>query len=170
MTTASSQNKNDAFHGVNKVRISDFVIAFFILMLSLTCILPFIHVMAKSISSNTEVMSKNVFLWPKGVNMDAYVSIFKDGQLTHSMVYTIVVTLLFTVIGMVITTFAAFPLSIRSFKGRSFFSLMIMFTMYFSAGLIPEYLLLKNLGLTNTMWVLVLPLCFSPYNLLIMKS
>ncbi|MDD6143585.1 MAG: carbohydrate ABC transporter permease [bacterium] len=166
----AAEKKSSIWRGVNRVRISDFVIAFVILLLSLTCILPFIHVAAKSISSNTAVMSKSVYLWPKDISFSAYGSIFRDGQLTYSMGYTIVVTLLFTVIGMFITVCAAYPLSIKGLKGRSVFAFIIMFTMYFSAGLIPEYLLYKDLGLLNTMWVLVLPLCFAPYNMLIMRS
>ncbi|MBE5795975.1 MAG: carbohydrate ABC transporter permease [Clostridiales bacterium] len=162
--------KQNIWKGVKRVRVSDFVIAFIILLLSLTCILPFIHVAAKSVSSNNAVLSKSVYLFPKDFNLDAYAAIFKDGQLTYSMGYTVLVTLLFTVIGMVITTLAAYPLSIRSLKGRSFFAFIIMFTMYFSAGLIPEYLLYMSLGLHDTMWVLVLPLCFAPYNMLIMRS
>ena len=162
--------KDNIWHGINRVRFADFVIAFVILLLSLTCILPFIHVAAKSISSDTAVMSKKVYLWPIDVTFQAYVSIFKDGQLTYSMGYTIIMTLLFTIVGMVVTTLAAFPLAIKNLKGRSFFAFILMFTMYFSAGLIPEYLLYKDLGLLNTMWVLVLPLAFSPYNMLIMRS
>ena len=157
-------------HGVKRVRVSDLVIALIILVLSLTCILPFIHVAAKSISSNTAVMSKKVYLWPKGITFDAYSSIFLDGQLTHSMLYTILVTVLFTLVGMVVTTCAAYPLAIRKLKGRGFFAFILMFTLYFSAGLIPEYLLYKDLGIMNTIWVLVLPLAFSPYNMLIMRS
>ena len=167
---APKEQKQSIWKGVKRVHISDFVIAFFILILSLTCILPFLHVAAKSVSSNNAVLSKSVYLWPKEFNLDAYAAIFKDGQLTYSMGYTVVVTLLFTVIGMIITTLAAYPLSIRSLKGRSIFAFIIMFTMYFSAGLIPEYLLYKSLNLRNTMWVLVLPLCFAPYNMLIMRS
>ncbi len=165
-----NQKKKSIFSGVKRVHVSDFVIAFIILILSLTCVLPFIHVAAKSLSSNTAVMSKQVYLWPKGFNIDAYRTVFRDGQLTHSMLYTIWMTLLFTVIGMIITTLAAYPLARRELKGRSVFAFILMFTMYFSAGLIPEYLLYSRLGLTNTMWVLVLPLSFSPYNMLIMRS
>lgn len=165
-----TEKKASLWSGINRVRVSDFVIAFVILILSLTCILPFIHVAAKSISSNTAVMSKSVYLWPKGINLDAYGSIFRDGQLTYSMGYTVLVTVLFTIIGMIVTICAAYPLSIRNLKGRTFFSFFLMFTMYFSAGLIPEYLLLSSMGMINTMWVLVLPLAFSPYNMLIMKS
>lgn len=166
----ADKNKHASLSGVNRVRVSDFVIAFVILLLSLTCIIPFVHVMAKSLSSNTAVLSKSVYLWPKGWNLDAYTAIFRDGKLTHSMLYTIEVTVLFTAIGMVITTCAAYPLSIRGLKFKGFFSFILMFTMYFSAGLIPEYLLMKDLKLLNTMWVLVLPLSFSAYNMLIMRS
>ena len=170
MTDAAKEKKISPFHGVRRVRISDFVIALIILLLSLTCVIPFVHIAAKSVSSNTAVMSKQVYLLPKGINIDAYTSIFRDGQLTHSMIYTIWMTLLFTAIGMVITILAAYPLARRELKGRAVFAFILMFTMYFSAGLIPEYLLYKDLRLLNTMWVLVLPLSFSPYNMLIMRS
>ena len=168
--TQNINKRESLFTGVNRVRFSDFVIAFVILLLSLTCIIPFIHIAAKSISSNTAVLSKKVYLLPKGLNFEAYKSVFRDGQLTHSMVYTVWMTLLFTVIGMIVTTLAAYPLARRELKGRAFFAFLLMFTMYFSAGLIPEYLLYKDLRLLNTMWVLVLPLSFSPYNMLIMRS
>lgn len=158
-------------HGdLNRLRPADFVIALIIFILCLTCILPFVHIAAKSISSNTAVLSKSVYLWPKGFNVDAYASIFRDGQLTHSMLYSIEVTVLFTLIGMILTTFAAYPLSRTGLAGRRALSLIILFTLYFSAGLIPEYLLYKDLSLINTMWVLILPLSFSPYNMLIMRS
>ncbi|MBQ6506458.1 MAG: carbohydrate ABC transporter permease [Clostridia bacterium] len=170
MSVIPAEKKTSLFKGVNRVRVSDFVIAFIILLLSLTCIIPFIHIAAKSISSNTAVLSRQVLLWPKGLNFEAYGSIFRDGQLTHSMIYTIWMTLLFTAIGMVITILAAYPLARRELKGRTVIAFVIMFTMYFSAGLIPEYLLYKDLKLLNTMWVLVLPLSFSPYNMLIMRS
>lgn len=168
--TQDFKKKESLFSGVNRVRFSDFAIAFVILLLSLTCIIPFIHIAAKSVSSNTAVLSKKVYLLPKGLNFEAYKSVFRDGQLTHSMVYTIWMTLLFTVIGMIVTTLAAYPLARKELKGRAFFAFILMFTMYFSAGLIPEYLLYKDLRLLNTMWVLVLPLSFSPYNMLIMRS
>lgn len=168
--TQNINKKPSLFSGVNRVRFSDFAIAFVILLLSLTCIIPFIHIAAKSISSNTAVLSKKVYLLPKGLNFEAYKSVFRDGQLTHSMVYTVWMTLLFTVIGMIVTTLAAYPLARKELKGRAFFAFILMFTMYFSAGLIPEYLLYKDLKLLNTMWVLVLPLSFSPYNMLIMRS
>ena len=155
---------------LNSVGVDDILIVVVITLLSLTCIVPFIHIAAKSVSSNTAVMSKQVYLLPKGLNFEAYISIFKDGQLTHSMLYSVWMTFLFTVVGMVVTTLAAYPLARKELKGRGFIAFILMFTMYFSAGLIPEYLLYKKLKMLNTMWVLVLPLAFSPYNMLIMRS
>jgi putative aldouronate transport system permease protein len=80
------------------------------------------------------------------------------------------VVLIFTLLGMIACTCAAYPLSKKRLKGRTFFTFLLMFPMYFSAGLIPNYLLLKNLHLLNNMWVLILPLIYSAYNMLIMKS
>ncbi len=169
-TKAAKAPKENIWKGVNHVRVSDFVIAFIIFLLCLTCIVPFLHVAAKSVSSNSAVLAKQVYLWPVDVNVEAYASIFRDGQMTHSMLYTILVTALFTGIGMIITTCAAYPLAMHGLKGRSGIAFILMFTMYFGAGLIPTYLLYKDLNLINTMWVLVLPLSFSPYNMLIMRS
>lgn len=156
--------------GLNKVTFADIVIMLIITLLCLTCILPFIHIGAKSISSNSEVLAKNVYLIPKGITFDAYKAIFSDGQLTHAMIYSVMMTAIFTVLSLFVTICAAYPLSRKRLKGRSFLSVMLMFTMYFSAGLIPSYLLMKDLNLLDTMWVLILPLMFSPYNMLIMKS
>ena len=168
------KNFDEATHsesrGVNKIKIGDIVIMVVLSILSLTCIIPFIHVAAKSISGKAQVLAQNVFFWPKDITFDAYKAIFNDGTLTHAMGYTVELTLIFTILGMIVCTCAAYPLSKKRLKFRSGISLFLLFSMYFSAGLIPEYLLMKNLGLLNTMWVLILPLIFSPYNTLIMKS
>ena len=167
--TYDDESKDRRF-GTVKFKMSDFVIMAVLVLLCATCVLPFIHIAAKSISGNSAILAKAVYLFPKDINFSAYTSIFRDGQMTHALQYTIVMTLLFTVIGMIVTICAAYPLSKKRLKGRGIISIVFLFTMYFSAGLIPEYLLMKDLNLLNTMWVLVLPLAFSPYNMLIMKS
>ena len=161
---------SDGSRAINKFRVSEFVMMAIIIILCLTCILPFIHLAAKSISSDAAVVAKRVFLWPKGFTLAAYKSIFVDGGLTYSMIYSVIVTLIFTVLGMVVCTCAAYPLSKKRLKGRMFFTFLLMFPMYFGAGLIPAYLLMKQLHLLDTMWVLILPLIYSPYNMLIMKT
>lgn len=153
-----------------KFKFSDLLMMFILVLLCATCIIPFLHLLSKSVSSSSAVLARSVYLWPKGFNLDAYKSVFKDGQLTHSMMYSVVVTVVFTLLGLIATVFAAFPLSRKRLKGRAFFTLIIMFTMYFSAGLIPDYLRLNELNLLNKTLVLILPLIFAPYNFLIMKT
>ena len=161
---------NDGSHAIRRFNFVDFLIIFILVILCLTCVLPFIHLAAKSISSNTAVMQKSVVLWPKGLNFDAYKSIFQDGTLVHSFLYSVGVVVIFTILGMVTCTCAAYPLSRRRLKGRSFFTVILMIPMYFNAGLIPTYLLYRDLKMLNTMWVLILPLIYSAYNMLIMKN
>lgn len=154
----------------NRTSIGDIIIVLIISILSLTCIIPFIHIGAKSISSDASVLAKSVYLIPKGVNFNAYLTIFQDGQMTHSMWYTVVLTVIFTVLGMFVTICAAYPLSKRRLRGRGFISFIFMLTYLFSAGMIPEYLIIKDYHLLDNMWSLILPLIFSPYNMLIMKT
>ena len=163
---------SDGSRAINKFRISDAVMMLIIGLLCATCVIPFIHLAAKSISGNTAVMAKQVLLIPKDINFEAYISIFKDGSMVKSMFYSVCVTGLFTLLGMLVCTCAAYPLSKKRLKGKYVLTFLLMFPMYFSAGLIPTYMLLGKNGLNmlDTMWVLILPLIYSPYNMLIMKS
>ena len=103
-------------HAVNKFRISDAVMIIFIVLLCLTCVLPFIHVAAKSISGNTVVMSKQVYFWPKDITLDAYTRVLGDSTMTHSMLFSAIVTLVFTLLGMIVCKCAAYPLSKKRLK------------------------------------------------------
>lgn len=160
----------DGSRAINKFRISDGLIMLVLALLCLTCVLPFIYLAAKSISSNNAVLAKSVYLIPKDITFDAYVSLFKDGSMVRSMIYSVIVTLIFTALGMLACTCAAYPLSKKRLKGRIAFTFLLMVPMYFSAGLIPTYLLFKDLKLLDNMWVLIWPLIYSPYNMLIMKT
>ncbi len=150
--------------------IIDIVIWAIIAVVSLMCLLPFIHVFSKSISEEAYVVANKVVLLPKGFSMNAYQKIFADASIMRSMYVTVVVTVSFTVIGMFLTVCAAYVLSRKDFKGRKLLTFLIMVTMYFTAGTIPEYILMSNLKMLDTWWCLILPLCFAPYNLLIMKN
>ena len=157
-------------HAVNKFRVSDFVMMAIIILLCATCVLPFLHVAVKSISGNTAVMSMSVYFWPKDINFDAYKSVFADKSMTYSMGFSAVITLIFTALGMLVCTCAAYPLSKTRLKGKKFITFILMVPMYFGAGIIPTYLLYKDLHILDTAWVLILPLIYSPYNMLIMKN
>ncbi len=160
----------DGSRAINKFRVGDAVMMIIIALLSATCIVPFIHLAAKSISGDSYVVAKEIYFWPKGITFEAFASIFRDGSLVYSMLYSVVVTLIFTVLGMLVCTCAAYPLSKKRLKGKTFFTVLLMIPMYFTAGIIPTYLLMKNLNLLDTMWVLIWPLIYSPYNMLIMKT
>lgn len=157
-----------------KARIKDFVVDsilhLIMVLVSLTCVLPFIHVLSKSISDEKYVMTKSILLIPKGINFVAYQKILADASIIHSLYISVIVTLLFTALGIVLTLFAAYPLSRPGLKGRKVMTFLFMFTLYFSGGIIPEYLLMYNLGLLDQLAVLILPLAFSAYNFLIMKT
>jgi putative aldouronate transport system permease protein len=147
-----------------------FYIVFILAIITLTCVLPFVHVISKSLSSEAYVIANRVVLFPMGFNLDAYAKVFADASIIRSLYVTILITVLFTAIGMFITTCAAYSLSRPQFKGRKWITFMFMFTLYFGGGIIPEYLLVNSLGLLDTIWCLVLPAAFSAYNFLIMKN
>lgn len=140
---------------------------------SLTCVLPFVHILAKSLSDNAYVVANKVILLPIsdiGINLEAYTKVFHDATIMRSLWITVLVTVVFTVIGMILTISASYALTRRELHGRKLMTFLIMFTMYFTAGTIPDYLLMNQLHMLDTAWCLILPLCFAPYNLLIMKN
>lgn len=165
-----AQAASDGSRAINKFRVSDAVMMIFIIILCATCVIPFLHIAVKSISGNSYVLAKQIYFIPKGINFDAYASIFRDGSLVRSMGYSVVVTVIFTILGMMVCTCAAYPLSKKRLKGKTGLTFLLMIPMYFTAGVIPTFVLMYNLKLYDTMWVLIWPLIYSPYNMLIMKT
>ena len=104
------------------------------------------------------------------MNFEAYQTVLTDSVYTWSLVWTAILTIIGTVVSMIMTTICAYPLTYDHLKGRKFFNTLIIFTMYFSAGTIPMYLLLKDLSLLNKPPVLILPYCLSVFNMIIMRS
>ncbi|MDR0465335.1 MAG: carbohydrate ABC transporter permease [Treponema sp.] len=146
------------------------VIYFVILIFTLTCILPFIHVISKSVSDDAYVIANKVFLFPKGFTLGAYTRVFQDASIIRSMYISIFVTVTFTILGMFLTSCLAYALSRPQFKGRRLMTFLCIFTLYFSGGIIPDYMLMSSLGMLDTLWCLILPLSFSAYNFIIMKN
>lgn len=151
-------------------KLVDIFIYTIITLASLACLIPFLHVAVLSVSSNQAVISRKVFLWPVGFNLDAYITVFKDPSMIRSLFLTVVITILFTALGMFLTICSAYPLTRKRLKGRHALTVIFLLTMYFSAGIIPDYLLVYNLKLINTIWSLIFPLAFSAYNMIILKS
>lgn len=157
-----------------KVSASDKIIDSFIILLvtvaSFICLVPILHLAAISLSSNAAILSNKVTVFPVEWSTMAYESVFKDAKMVSSLFFTILLVAVFTLVCMVMTICAAYPLTKKRLKGRDFFLIIIIFTMFFSGGLIPEYLLVKSLKLTNTLWALVLPGMINAFYLIILKS
>ncbi|MBO2521413.1 MAG: ABC transporter permease [Firmicutes bacterium] len=151
-------------------RIVDLIIAALAFVAVLICLLPMLHVLARSLSSSEALIRGQVTFWPVGFNIQAYKFVLSDSKYTWSLVWTIILTVIYTLAAMTMTVLAAYPLTYEKLKGRRLINLMILFTMYFNAGMIPMYLLLKDLGLLNKPAVLVIPNVLSVFNMIIMRS
>ena len=141
-----------------------------IAVFSLLCLLPFVNVAAVSLSSKSAILRGDVSFWPVEFSTTAYGAIFSDKNMTHSLFYTVLITVAYTVFSMILTILMAYPLTKTRLRGRKFFSFLALFTMYFSGGTIPIYLNIKELGLLDTPWALILPGMLSTYNMIILKS
>jgi len=137
---------------------------------ALVCLLPLIHILAVSLSSNTAIATGKVSLWPVEPTWRAYVSMIEGTNILKAFQNSLVITVVGTAFNMLLTILAAYPLSKKSFYFRRFFTLAIVFTMLFKAGLIPDYLLVKSLHIVNSYWALWLPGLISVYNMLLLRS
>jgi putative aldouronate transport system permease protein len=151
-------------------KIGDWVITFICFIVILICLLPLLNVLARSLSSADALMRNEVLLFPKGWNFDAYKMVLKDSKYVWSLGWTAILTVISTLVSMFMTTICAYPLIYDEFKGKKLFTTIIIITMYFSAGTIPNYLLMKDLNLLNNPLVLVIPGCLSVFNMIIMRS
>ncbi len=141
-----------------------------ILLASLTCLLPFVNVAAVSFSSKSAILRGDVSFWPVEFETTAYKAIFSDPSMMTSLWYTVKITVAYTLFSMILTILMAYPLTKKRLRGRKFFNFLALFTMYFSGGTIPIYLNIKELGLLDTPWSLILPGMLSTYNMIILKS
>lgn len=151
-------------------KIFNYINIVFLTVFALLCLLPFINIIAVSLSDNSAIISGKVFLLPVGMNITAYKTVFTDLTMIRSFGFTVILTLLYTAITMLMTILCAYPLANKKLKGRTAFLLMITFTMYFSGGTIPSYLLISGMNMLNTIWALILPGAVNTFNMIVMKS
>lgn len=131
---------------------------------------PLLNVIASSFSTPGAVITGKVSFWPVGFNIDAYIQIFQSRMLLIGYKNSIIYTVLGTTINIFMTILAAYPLSVKDFVGRGIFTGLFVFTMIFSAPLIPTFLNIEELGLLDSIWVMVLPGAISVYNLIIART
>ena len=135
-----------------------------------TCLAPVMYMVAVSFSSTRAINSHEVYLWPVEFTLINFQRVFKDSTIFNAVGNSAFVTLAHTALAMVMTILCAYPLTKRRLKGNRFFSLMIIFTMMFSGGIIPDYLLVKSLGMTNSLWGLIVPCCINTFNMIILRT
>jgi len=143
-----------------------------VVLLSLAAItlLPLLYVLAGSFASEGEIDSRPFFLWPHKVVMDAYDYMFATDTFLRALLTTVVVTAVGTLIQVALTLTMAYPLSKRHLPGRVLGINLVVFTLVFTGGMIPTYLVVRELGLLDSYWALILPLAINPFYLLIVKS
>jgi putative aldouronate transport system permease protein len=136
----------------------------------IVALLPFVFVLAGSFATEAELATRSFFLWPETFSLGAYTAILSSEAFTRALVTTVLVTAVGTVIQLLLTAAMAYPLSKSNLPGRRLMLSLIVFTMVFSGGMIPTFLVVKDLGLLNTYWALVLPLAINPFSLIIIKN
>jgi putative aldouronate transport system permease protein len=141
-----------------------------LLLISAIMLYPAIYVIAASFSEETAILRGDVFLIPVRAHVKAYQKVFVYPMLWQSYRNTLIYTFLGTAINLVLTVFGAWALSQKKMVGRRFLTLMCTFTMFFGGGMIPTFLVVKGLGLLNTIWAILLPSAVSTYNMILMRT
>lgn len=153
-----------------KTQVGDWVFVFICVLISLICVIPMINLLARSLSGTDFLVRHEVYLLPKGLNFDAYKTVLGDVKYIHAFVWTVFLTVVCTFVSLFMTTICAYPLIFENLKGRGIINIFITITMFFSAGTIPNYLLMQKIGFLDNPLVLIVPYCMSVYNMIIMRS
>lgn len=151
-------------------KAGDWVFVIICVIVSIICLVPMVNLLARSLSGTEYLIRREVYLWPKGWNLDAYAMVLGDIKYIKAFVWTVILTIICTVVSLVMTTICAYPLIFENLKGRGFINIFITITMFFNAGTIPNYLLMKALNILDNPLVLIIPGCMSVYNMIIMRS
>lgn len=147
------------------------IVVYAVLFLSgIATLLPMANVLSKALSDESAVISGKVGLLPVGFQLDTLKYVISSNQFLQSISISLIVTIGGTVLSLLLTAVTAYPLSKRQLPGIPFIMLLFIFTMLFNGGIIPNYLLMKELHLINSLWALVLPSLISVFNLLVIKS
>ncbi len=141
-----------------------------LLFMILIVILPLMHVISVSLSNSGAVSAGKVLIFPVGFNLNAYKTLLNTKSITTGMTNTIYYTVMGTVLNIFMTIICAYPLSRKNLPGKKFILWIFTFTMMFGGGLIPSYLNIRNLGLLNTRWAMIIPGAMSVWNMIITRT
>lgn len=153
-----------------KRKVEDFIIAFILFFFILICVLPMVNILARSLSGTQAMINNRVSFFPVDFTLESYHYVLSDNAFVRSLWWTALLTLICTCVSLFMTILCAYPLIWDNLKGKRFLNGMMLLTMYFSAGAIPNYLLMKQLNLINNPLVLIIPNCLSIFNMIILRS
>ncbi|MCK9862178.1 carbohydrate ABC transporter permease [Paenibacillus sp. ATY16] len=142
----------------------------FLTGLSLTMLLPFLNVIAQSLSGSAAIDRGDVMFWPVDFTFNYYRYVFDDVSIWRAFGVTVYITVLGTLINLAATSSLAYPLSRTEYVGRKYVLLFILLTMIFTAPLIPQFILMREIHLINTLWALMIPTAISAFNLIVLRS
>ena len=137
---------------------------------AILALVPFVFVLAGSFATEAELATRSFFLWPETFSLKAYEAIFTSPAFLRALVTTIAVTAVGTLVQLMLTASMAYPLSKANLPGGKLILSLIVFTMVFGGGMIPTFLVVKDLGLLNNYWALILPMAINPFSLIIIKN
>lgn len=135
-----------------------------------TVLIPIFYVIANSLSSGNMVVSGRVFLWPVDFSLEGYQAVFSDRNILTGYANTLFYTVAGTTLNVVLTTAAAWALSRQELPGRGVIMMLFAFTMIFKGGMIPDFLLVRDLGIMNTRLAIILPMAINVYNMVILRT
>lgn len=139
-------------------------------LIALACVIPFIHVIAASFSTPELLTTAGFVLWPVGFSLETYHYIFSTGTVFQCLGNTIFITVAGTAVNMIMTVLMAYPLAHNYLPGKKVINFLVVFTMMFSGGMIPNYLIVRGLGLINSYWSVILPGAINAFNLIVLRN
>lgn len=151
-------------------RIFQWVVNTLAILIGAIVLYPLLYVVSASFSAPSRIMNGDVWLWPVEPTLNAYARVFSSKDILTGYGNTIIYSCVGTAISLIMTIMAAYPLAQRQLKGRGLVTFMIVFTMFFSGGMIPAYINLRNLNMLNTIWAIVVPGAISANNMIIMRN
>lgn len=157
-------------HNTRAGRVFDVINHLILALIALSTFLPFVYVIAGSFATEAELAARPFFLWPKEFTLNAYNYIFSTPTFVRSIGVSVLITALGTIVSLALTLTMAYPLSQKYLVGRNVLLNLVIFTMVFSGGMIPTYVVVRSLGLLDSIWALILPVAINPFNLIIIKT
>jgi ABC-type glycerol-3-phosphate transport system permease component len=151
-------------------RVFLWIVTLIITLLFMAVLYPLVYVVSASFSSGEAVMNGKVVLWPVDISLHGYQMVFDDSSILRGFRNSLMYMAAGTAVNMIMTTLLAFPLSRKKLPGRDVVMFFVAFTMFFSGGLIPTFLVVDRIGLVDTFWVMVIPNAISTFNLIIMRT